>query len=91
VRQRNTSGSPLVLPTLDPPVEVLPGDEIDFPNLLAGMESLEDEQSEMDEAESDNEDPEEQAAPAARDEQAAPATDDDQAAPSAETDEEVSQ
>lgn len=75
MRQRNTSGSPLVLPTVDPPVEVLPGDEIDFPHLLAGMESVEDESSDMDEVwsvEPDDED------------------DDDQAAPSAETDEEVS-
>jgi hypothetical protein len=89
VRQRNTSGSPLVLPTLDPPVEVLPGDEIDFPELLAGMEVVEHEQSTV-------------AEPVAvanmleglpplkeDEEQAAPSADDDQAAPSAETDEEV--
>lgn len=76
MRQRNTSGSPLVLPTLDPPVEVLPGDEIDFPDLLAGMESLEDAPSDVDEVESVEPDDEDE---------------DDQAAPSAETDEEVSQ
>ena len=79
MRQRNTSGSPLVLPTLDPPVEVLPGDEIDFPDLLAGMEVVEDEQSIMDKVEPVKPD----------DEPAAPTADDDQAAPSAETDEEV--
>jgi len=36
--QRNVSGSPLVLPTLDPPMQVLPGDMIDHPDLLAGFE-----------------------------------------------------
>ena len=82
MRQRNTSGSPLVLPTLDPPVEVLPGDEIDFPDLLAGMEVVENEQSTV-------------AEPVAVPDMLTglpPLTeDDDQAAPSAETDEEVSQ
>ena len=82
MRQRNTSGSPLVLPTLDPPVELLPGDEIDFPHLLAGMESLEGEQSDKDEVEPVEPDDEE--------ERAASVADDDQAAPSAKTDEEVS-
>jgi len=80
VRQRNTSGSPLVLPTLDPPVEVLPGDEIDFPDLLAGMEVVEDEQSTVAEP----------VAMANMLEGLPPLEeDDDQAAPSAETDEEV--
>ncbi len=36
--QRNVSGSPLVLPTLDPPAHVFPGDTIDYPTLLAGFE-----------------------------------------------------
>jgi len=80
VRQRNTSGSPLVLPTLDPPVEVLPGDEIDFPELLAGMEVIDDEQSTVAEP----------VAVANMLEGLPPLEeDDDQAAPSAETDEEV--
>lgn len=80
MRQRNTSGSPLVLPTLDPPVEVLPGDEIDFPDLLAGMEVVEDEQSTVAEP----------VAMANMLEGLPPLEeDDDQAAPSAETDEEV--
>lgn len=35
--QRNTSGSPLILPTLDPPLQVFPGDVIDHPELLAGF------------------------------------------------------
>lgn len=80
MRQRNTSGSPLVLPTLDPPVEVLPGDEIDFPELLAGMEVIDDEQSTVAEP----------VAVANMLEGLPPLEeDDDQAAPSAETDEEV--
>lgn len=65
MRQRNTSGSPLVLPTLDPPVEVLPGDEIDFPDLLAGMEVVENEQSTKDEVGPDEPDDDDQAAPSA--------------------------
>jgi hypothetical protein len=35
--QRNTSGSPLILPTLDPPLEVFPGDVIEHSELLAGF------------------------------------------------------
>lgn len=38
--QRNVSGGPLVLPTLDPPAEVLPGDTIEHPELLAGFEEV---------------------------------------------------
>jgi len=65
---------------LDPPVEVLPGDEIDFPDLLAGMEVVEDEQSTVAEP----------VAMANMLEGLPPLEeDDDQAAPSAETDEEV--
>lgn len=40
MRQRNVTGSPLVLPTLDPPVSVPPGGEIDHPVLLAGFEPV---------------------------------------------------
>lgn len=80
--QRNTSGSPLVLPTLNPPVEVLPGDEIDYPEPLAGMEIVDDGQSIV-------------AEPVAVDnilnDLPPLLKDDDQAAPSAATDEEVSQ
>jgi hypothetical protein len=38
VLQRNVSGSPLVLPTLDPPAQVLPGDTIEWDEPLAGFE-----------------------------------------------------
>ena len=40
VLQRNISGSPLVLPTLEPPVEIPPGGEIDYPQPLAGFEPV---------------------------------------------------
>lgn len=40
MRQRNPGPHPLILPTLDPPVEVQEGDEIDFPELLAGFEPV---------------------------------------------------
>lgn len=36
MRQRNVSGSPLIIP--DIPAEVPPGGEIDFPQPLAGFE-----------------------------------------------------
>lgn len=42
--QRNISGSPLVLPTLQPPAEVPPGGEIDYPELLPGFTPVETEQ-----------------------------------------------
>jgi hypothetical protein len=48
VLQRNVSGSPLVLPTLDPPAHVLPGDTIDHPTLLAGFEVADTSQSTVD-------------------------------------------
>lgn len=48
VLQRNVSGSPLVLPTLDPPAHVFPGDTIDHPTLLAGFEVADAPQSTMD-------------------------------------------
>lgn len=38
--QRNTTGSPLTLPTLDPPVEVPPGGQIDHDTLLVGFEPV---------------------------------------------------
>jgi hypothetical protein len=38
--QRNVSGSPLDMPTLDPPVSVGPGGEIDHHQLLAGFEPV---------------------------------------------------
>lgn len=38
--QRNTGRYPLVLPTLDPPQTVLPGDTLDHPVLLAGFEEV---------------------------------------------------
>lgn len=41
--QRNVSGSPLVLPTLDPPAQVLPGDTIEYSELLAGFEEVKSE------------------------------------------------
>lgn len=64
--QRNVSGSPLVLPTLDPPAEVLPGDTIEHPELLAGFEEVTDEQSTEDEpAQPAQEDEVERAAPSA--------------------------
>jgi hypothetical protein len=37
VLQRNTSGIAIILPTLDPPVTVLPGDEIEHDDPLAGF------------------------------------------------------
>jgi hypothetical protein len=40
VRQRNPGPHPLILPTLDPPREVLEGEEIDHPELLAGFEPV---------------------------------------------------
>lgn len=48
VLQRNVSGSPLVLPTLDQPALVLPGDTIDHPDLLAGFEVADTPQSTVD-------------------------------------------
>lgn len=38
MRQRNVGSSPLIVP--DIPAEVLPGDEVDFPSLLAGFEPV---------------------------------------------------
>lgn len=35
--QRNTSGYPLHLPTLEPPVRVEPGEDFDHPDRLAGF------------------------------------------------------
>lgn len=43
--QRNVSGSPLVLPTLEPPAEVLPGDTIEYDEPLAGFEIVTDKKS----------------------------------------------
>lgn len=40
--QRNVSGGALLLPTLDPPMEVSAGAEIDHPDLLAGFIPVED-------------------------------------------------
>ena len=40
MRQRNPGPHPLILPTLDPPREVLEGEEIDHPELLAGFEPV---------------------------------------------------
>lgn len=45
--QRNVSGSPLVLPTLEPPAEVLPGDTIEYDEPLAGFEVVGDQQTEV--------------------------------------------
>lgn len=41
--QRNVSGGPLVLPTLDPPAHVFPGDTIEYDEPLAGFEIVTDE------------------------------------------------
>jgi hypothetical protein len=41
VLQRNASGSPLTLPTLNPPAEVPSGGEIDYPEPLPGFEPVE--------------------------------------------------
>lgn len=38
--QRNVSGGPLILPTLDPPTQVFPGDTIEHDELLAGFEQV---------------------------------------------------
>jgi hypothetical protein len=48
VLQRNVSGGPLVLPTLEPPVEVLPGDTIEHEEPLAGFEVVSDQKSTVD-------------------------------------------
>lgn len=40
--QRNTSGGALLLTTLNPPLEVPPGGEIDHPDLLAGFIPVDD-------------------------------------------------
>lgn len=40
MRQRNTHPYPLICPTLSPPAEVAPGDEIDAPEPLAGFEPV---------------------------------------------------
>lgn len=40
--QRNVSGGVLLLTTLDPPVEVPPGGELDHPDPLAGFIPVED-------------------------------------------------
>ena len=40
--QRNPGSSPLVLPTLDPPQTVAPGDVIDHPDPLGGFELVVD-------------------------------------------------
>lgn len=42
--QRNVSGNPLVLPTLEPPTQVLPGDTIECDVLLAGFEEVKPEE-----------------------------------------------
>jgi hypothetical protein len=48
MRQRNTSGYPLDLPTLDPPVTVPAGGEIDHDQLLAGFMPVGADQQETD-------------------------------------------
>lgn len=45
--QRNVSGYPLILPTLDPPVEIPNGGEFDFDEPLAGFEPVEQGQGEQ--------------------------------------------
>lgn len=40
MRQRNPGPHPLILPTLDPPRQVEEGEEIDHPELLAGFEPV---------------------------------------------------
>lgn len=40
--QRNVSGGALLLPTVDPPIEVPAGGEIDHPEPLAGFIPVED-------------------------------------------------
>lgn len=40
--QRNVSGGSLVLPTLDPPAHVFPGDTIEYDEPLAGFEVVTD-------------------------------------------------
>lgn len=40
--QRNDTGSPLVMPTLDPPIEVPPDAVIDHHELLAGFTPIDE-------------------------------------------------
>jgi hypothetical protein len=47
VLQRNTSGIAIILPTLDPPVTVLPGEEIDHDEPLAGFQPADDDRGEQ--------------------------------------------
>lgn len=47
--QRNVSGGPLILPTLEPPAQVFPGDIIECEKPLAGFEIVPDEKSTVDE------------------------------------------
>lgn len=56
--QRNTSGYPLSLPSLIPPVQVDPGEDFEFPTLLAGFTPVDDLDTDTDEEnESGKEDP----------------------------------
>lgn len=81
--QRNVSGNPLVLPTLDPPAEVLPGDTIEHPELLAGFEEVEPtEKPVFDPAKTTLD---------FRSTTEQPTVDEDKAAPSAVTDEEATE
>lgn len=41
MRQRNNNPWPIDFPTLTPPVRLLPGDTLDYPTLLAGLEEVE--------------------------------------------------
>lgn len=43
--QRNVSGGPLILPTLEPPAQVFPGETIEHDEPLAGFEIVSDEKS----------------------------------------------
>lgn len=67
--QRNVSGSPLILPTLDQPAHVLPGDTIDHPTLLAGFEVADTPQSTVDKGKSVVEQPKPAAPSATTDEE----------------------
>lgn len=40
MRQRNTSGTELIFPTIDPPTTIPDGWEIDYPELLPGFEPV---------------------------------------------------
>lgn len=46
--QKNISGAPIILPTLDPPVTVPPGETFDYDEPLAGFELVDKQDKEPD-------------------------------------------